>query len=313
MIHVRGKDMLLIEAHCHVWKKIHGRRLDTCSVTPLGCGRVAIGDKTIQFMPPEWEDCSCSIEVLQAYEKLLGFDKAVILQTPCYGEQYEYLNSILAKYPNKYATVGIPNPQDKDSYMQTAKLCLGEYGYKGLKFESPDIPFNMADPKNAFVFEEIMKYNRYFMLDLGWDDGPNDYPIDDLLTIAGRYPELKIILPHLGISRMWDPAEHKNYESLKKTLSILERNNNVWFDMSGIPMMVDSFDEYPYPTIGKVLLEVKKQGAIDRVMWGTDMPTVLKTSTYLQNLTMVTKHCDFLTDDEMENLLGKTAQKVWFA
>ncbi|MDO5111594.1 MAG: amidohydrolase family protein [Clostridia bacterium] len=312
MINVRGKDMMLIEAHCHVWTKIHGRRLDTCSVTPLGCGRVAIGEEEIQFMPPEWENCCCSIEVLQTYEKLLGFDKAVILQTPCYGEQYDYINSVIAKQPDRYATVGIPNPQDKASYIETAKLCLGEYGYKGLKFEAPDIPFDMVDPKNAFVFEEIMKYNAYFMMDLGWGDGPYDFPVEDLLTVAKRYPELKIVLPHLGISRMWDPKEHKNYESLKKTLSILELNQNVWFDMSGIPMMVDAFDEYPYPTIANVLREVKKLGAIDRVMWGTDMPTVLKTSTYLQNLTMVTKHCDFLTDDEMENLLGKTAQKVWF-
>lgn len=312
MINVRGKDMLFIEAHAHVWNNIHGRRLDTCRVTPLGYGRVAIDEEEIQFMPPEWADCSCTIDVLQTYEKLLGFDKAVILQTPCYGEQYEYINSILAAHPGRYVSVGIPNPQDKESYLQTAKLCLGDYKYKGLKFEAPDIPFDMAAPENSFVYEEIMKYNAYFVLDLGWGDGPHDFPIEDFLTVAARYPDLKIILPHLGISRLWDPAEHKNYDSLKKTLSVLERNQNVWFDMSGINMMVDEFDEYPYPTIGNVLKEVQKQGAIDRVMWGTDMPTVLKTSTYKQNITMVTKHCDFLSDDEMENLLGKTAQKVWF-
>lgn len=312
MINVRGKDMMLIEAHCHVWTGIHGRRLDTCTVTPLGNGRVRIGEEETQFMPPEFTDCNCTIDVLKTYEKLLGFDKCVILQTPCYGEQYEYINSIIAENPDKYVTVGIPNPQDEASYKETAKLCLGEYKYKGLKFEAPDIPFDMTDSKNAFVFEEIMKYDSYFMMDLGWGNGPHDYPIDDMLTVAKRYPELKIILPHLGISRMWDINEHKNYDSLKKTLSILELNQNVWFDMSGIPMMVDEFDEYPYPTISKVMKVVKEEGAIDRVMWGTDMPTVLKTSTYKQNLTMITEHCDFLTDDEMENLLGKTAQKVWF-
>lgn len=312
MIHLRGKDMLLIEAHCHVWTSIHGRRLDTCSVTPLGCGRVAMGDEEIQFMPPEFKTCDCTFDVLQTYEKLLGFDKCVILQTPCYGEQCEYINDILAKYPGRYQTVGIANPQDKESYIQSAKLCLDDYKYKGLKFESPDIPFDMVDPKNAFVFEEILKRNAYFMLDLGWGDGPNDFPIDELLVVAARYPDLKIILPHLGISRMWDPKEHVNFDSLKKTLSILERNQNVWFDLSGIPMMVDAFDEYPYPTIGNILKVVKAEGAIDRVMWGTDMPTVLKTSTYRQNLTMITGHCDFLSDDEMENIVGKTAQKVWF-
>jgi len=312
MINVRGKDMMLIEAHCHVWDRIHGRRLDTLSVKPLGYGKVALNEEVIQFMPPEWADCTCRYEVLEAYEGLLGFDKAVILQTPCYGEQYDYINAIMAKHPGKYATVGIPNPQDETSYKETAKLCLGDYKYKGLKFEAPDIPYDMVAKENAFVYDEILKYDAYFVFDLGWGDGPHDFPIEDLLTVAKRYPKLKIILPHLGISRLWDPKEHKNYESLKKTLSILEHNENCWFDLSGIPMMVEAFDEYPYPTIAKVLKTVKAEGAIDRVMWGTDMPTVLKTSTYLQNLTMVTKHCEFLTDDEMENILGKTADKVWF-
>ena len=31
-------------------------------------------------------------------------------------------------------TVGIPNPQIKESYLDMAKLCLEQYGYKGLKF-----------------------------------------------------------------------------------------------------------------------------------------------------------------------------------
>ena len=45
MIHVRGKDMLFIEAHGHVWEKLHGRRFDTETVVPVGNGRVRIGDE----------------------------------------------------------------------------------------------------------------------------------------------------------------------------------------------------------------------------------------------------------------------------
>lgn len=304
--------MLLIEAHGHVWNNIHGRRFDTGTNTPIGFGKTLIAGEVEQFLPPEYADCRCPIEVLMGYGEQLGFEKAVLLQTPCYGEQYAYINDILKKYPGRFVTVGIPNPQIKEQYLADAKLCLGDYGYKGLKFEAPDIPFDMTAKENAFVYEEIMKYDAYFMMDMGWGRGPHDYPIDDMLEIARRYPELKIILPHLGISHLWDPAEHKNYDCLKKTLSILERNQNVWFDLSGLPIIVGEFDEYPYPTITNTLKVVKECGAIDRLMWGTDMPTVLKACTYKQHLDIVTKHCEFLTDDELENILGKTAQKVWF-
>lgn len=313
MIHVRGKDMLFIEAHGHVWEKIHGRRFDTEKVIPIGNGRVKIGEEEIQFLPPEMTDCSCRIEVMQTYEKLFGFDKVVLLQTPCYGEQYEYINDIIAKNPGRYVTVGIADPQDKESYLETAKLCLGRYKYKGLKFESPDIPFDMLAKENQFVFEEIMKYNAFFMVDLGWGDGPHDFPIDDLLEVAKRYPQMKIILPHMGVSRLWDPKEKGNLNSLKKTLSILNYNQNVYFDCSGIPMLATRAGEsYPWPLMTDVLKAAKEEGAIGRVMWGTDMPTVLVACTYKQHIDCVVDYCDFLTDEELENLLGRTADKVWF-
>ncbi len=313
MIHLRGKDMLFIEAHGHVWKKLHGRRFDTESLIPIGNGRVKIGDKEKQFLPPEIRDDIFPIEVMKTYEMIFGFDKVVLLQTPCYGEQYEYINSIIEKEPDRYVTVGIPNPQDKMSYLETAKLCLGQYKYKGLKFESPDIPFDMLAEENQFVFEEIIKYNAYFMLDLGWDDGPNDYPINDLLQIAKRYPTLKIILPHMGVSRLWDPEEAKSFNCLKKTLSILDLNENVYFDCSGIPMLATrAGQEYPWPEVTGALKVAKEMGAIDHVMWGTDVPTVLVACTYKQHIDCIVNYCDFLTDDEVENLMGKTADRVWF-
>ena len=54
------------------------------------------------------------------------------------------------------------------------------------------------------------------------------------------------------------------------------------------------------------------EGAIDRVMWGSDAPTVLVACTYQQHVDCIVNYCDFLTDDELENLLGRTANRVWF-
>ncbi len=132
MITLRGKEMLFIEAHTHVWDKLDGRRFNNRPHTPLSCGLTKTDDGEIhRFLPPEWNDLRSPFEIYQSYEKTLGFDKAVLLQTPCYGPQYEYVNAIMAKHPGKYASVGVPNPQDKKSYLETARLCLGEYKYKG--------------------------------------------------------------------------------------------------------------------------------------------------------------------------------------
>lgn len=98
MIHTRGKDMLFIEAHGHCWNELHGRRFDTKKLLPLDYGKVSIGGEEMQFVLPENRDSRVTFEVLEAYQNLLGFDKVVILQTPCYGEQYEYINDIIAKH-----------------------------------------------------------------------------------------------------------------------------------------------------------------------------------------------------------------------
>lgn len=313
MICIRGKEMLFIEAHGHTWKKLHGIRFNRQPLISLGDGRIKVGKEEMQFMPPEMRDNTFPIEVIQSYERLLGFDKVVLLQTPCYGEQYTYINEIIRNNPDKYVSIGIGTPENEEIYKETVRKCIGEYGYKGLKFESPDIPFDMLAKGKQFVFEELMKYDAYFMIDLGWGDGPDDFPIDQMLEVARRYPDLKIILPHMGVSRLWDPKEKVNLDSLKKTLSILEYNENVYFDCSGIPMLATrAGEEYPWPLMTDVLKTTKKMGAIDRVMWGSDAPTVLLACTYRQHVECITKHCDYLTDSELENLLGRTADKVWF-
>lgn len=315
MITIRGRQTLLVEAHAHVWDRLDGRRLDTKRHTPVSFGRTKTGEETNQFLPPEFADVRSPIETFELYMELLGIDKAVLLQNPCYGQQYDYVNEIMRRHPGKFASVGVPDPQNKESYLRTAKQCLaGGYGYKALKFEHPDIPFAMTAPENAFVFETLLEYGAYFMMDMGWGKGPHDYPIDDLAIIAKRYPDLTIVLPHFGVSRLWDENEHRTgYPSLKKTLDLLEVNGNIWFDTAGVNGLVNQFEEYPYPALGRILKVVGERGALNRVMWGSDYPSALRFSTYRQMRDALAVHCDFLSDDQMADILGRTAERVWFS
>ena len=62
MIHVRGKDMLFIEAHGHVWQKLHGIRFNYHKLQSIGYGMIKIGGEEYLFVPPEMKDNSCPIE-----------------------------------------------------------------------------------------------------------------------------------------------------------------------------------------------------------------------------------------------------------
>jgi predicted TIM-barrel fold metal-dependent hydrolase len=295
-----------------VWTNVHGVRRGALPFSAGKCGKLRAGEDETQFMAPEFVDSTLRIEVIRGYQEILNIDKAVLLQNPCYGEQFEYVNRIRDEYPGVYASTGTADPNDRDAYIATARLCIEEYKYKGMKFELPDIPVDLILPSNAYIYETLIDLNGYFVIDMGWGDGSNDYRIDDMIEIAKRYPELKIIMPHLGISRLWDPVQRGGFDALKKTLSILEHSENVWFDIAALPLLVGAFEEYPYPTQGDALKVVKESGAIGRVMWGTDFPSGSHLCTYRDRLLSFVHHSGFLTDDEREDILGRTALNVWF-
>ena len=48
----------------------------------------------------------------------------------------------------------------------------------------------------------------------------------------------------------------------------------------------------------------------ERLMWGTDIPMVMRYWTYRQNITFIRDYCDFLTSEEMDAILGGTTKRL---
>jgi len=312
MVKIRGKDMLVIEAHAHVWKKFGGQRLGKFKQEALKYGKVKQGDEIFHLLTPEYEDCSVKIEVYEEYMEYLGIDKAVILQNPCYGDQREYLRDIINRSPGKFVTIGMLDPRKKDTVKSEIDTLMKNFNCSGIKIEIPDVPFIMDDHEYDFLWKKIMDNDGIAVIDLGWGDGPYDFNIDRLRNVIKKYPDIKMVLPHLGVSRLWDLNQKYPYESLQKTLSLLEINkDNLWFDFGGI-QFYNWDDEYPFYRSLDILKTVKETCGMEKVMWGTDYPTVLKQGSYRQALDIVLKHCDFFSDEDMENVLGRNATKIYF-
>lgn len=312
MIKVGGKDMLVVESHAHVWEEFKGQRFGDCSLIPVSYGKVTQGNEVIQLLPPEYADLSVKLEILMGYMDYCGVDKAVILQNPCYGDQREYVRDIVRKYPGKFVGIGMIDPRDKENVGKEIDILIKEFDCKGVKMEIPDVPFIMDDPEYDFMWEKIIENDAIAAIDLGWGDGPYDFNIDRLRNVMNKYPNMKTVLCHLGVSRLWDLNQKYPFEKLQQTLSLLDINkDNLWFDLSGITFY-DYHDEYPFPRGQSILKAVKESVGMDRIMWGSDFPTAIKISTYKQCLDIVVKHCDFLTEKELEMVLGLNAMKIYF-
>ena len=78
-----------------------------------------------------------------------------------------------------------------------------------------------------------------------------------------------------------------------------------FFDISNLVAMESDFSR-----IHSFLKDAKAAVGADHMMWGTDLPGVLKTYSYKQLMELVTKSGAF-TDDELKLVMGKNAQKVY--
>ena len=64
------------------------------------------------------------------------------------------------------------------------------------------------------------------------------------------------------------------------------------------------------PQVRPAIEECVKRIGADRIMWGTDMPIVSRFWTYRQNIDFIREHCDFLTKEELDAILGGTTARL---
>ena len=214
----------------------------------------------------------------------------------------------------RFVGIGMFDPREKDNIEKEIDILVKEYNFKGIKMEIPDTPFIMDDPEYNRIWEKVIENDCLVVIDLGWGKGPYCYDsnIDRLRNVLKRYPDIKMVLPHFGVSSLWDQDQKYPFPKLQNTLSLLDINkDNLWFDSSAIAEF-DIDGEYPYKRSQEIVKSVKETCGMDKIMWGTDFPTHIKYSTYKQYLDFIIRHCDFLNDKELEMVLGTNAMKVYF-
>jgi predicted TIM-barrel fold metal-dependent hydrolase len=68
--------------------------------------------------------------------------------------------------------------------------------------------------------------------------------------------------------------------------------------------------EYPWREAVPTIKECVQRVGADRLIWGTDLPMVARFCTYRQTLDQYRAHCDFLSESELQDIIGGTAARV---
>ena len=299
--------MRLLDAHCHVFEYLSSYRGEG-EIRAIGGGKARWANgQIVSMIPPELGDKGFETETLVKFLKEKGVEKAVLLQGSFYGFHNEYVAEAMQNYPDMFLGAATFDPFASCADQIYERL-THELGFRVIKFETSTGGGLMSIHKTYDLFEvfdpiveKIEKNGQVLVLDIGSPRMTSFQP-EAVAKLAKKYPKVHMIICHLLAPTL------KDEEDLKDALKILSAEN-IWFDLAAVPFNVKP-EVYPYPTGQKYIAMAKEIVGADKLIWGTDVPSVLVHDTYEDLLHFVTESGIF-TEKELEGVVYDNAIEAY--
>lgn len=134
---------------------------------------------------------------------------------------------------------------------------------------------------------------------------PNCLPALDRMCV--RFPETPVVIDHfarIGVDGQFRETDLDN-------LCRLARHRNVHVKVSAFSAL--GAKKAPYLDLAQMIRQVLGAFGPERLMWATDGPwQMMNGHNYRDSIDLIRTRLDFLTDNDRQWLLRKTAEKVFF-
>ena len=280
-----------------------------------GYGRIAVGGEETQLLPPYNEKTVFTPEMLIANMDWAGVDKAVLLQGPFYGECNSYVLEALNRYPDRLVGAAYFDPWETE-IRQDFESLVALSGFRVVKLECseptglcglhPDARLDMSEI--AWLWNELEQRGLVLTLDLG-AIGSRSYQTGAVRAIAENHPNLRIVIAHLGQPNPSAEAKAERWNLWQEQID-LGQLPNVWFDTAALPAYLPD-EDFPYPTAARYLYLALERIGPSKILWGTDLPGLLRHLNYPQLLRLAKLHTQSLFPDEQAMILGENAMRVY--
>ena len=281
----------------------------------MGYGRITVGGWPTQLLPPYNSETIFTPEMLISNMEWVGVAKAVLLQGPFYGECNSYVLDALNRYPDRLVGAAYFDPWAPDS-RQEFETVIASSKFRVVKLECseatglcglhPNARLDM--PEIAWLWDSLERRGLVLTLDLG-AIGSRSYQTDAVRTIAEVHPDLRIVIAHLGQPNPSAEADAELW-SLWWDQIDLGLLPNVWFDTAALPAYLPD-EDFPYPTAERYLHLALERIGPSKILWGTDLPGLLRHLNYPQLVRLAELHTQSLSPTEQAMILGKNAMRVY--
>lgn len=196
-----------------------------------------------------------SLEVLQEMHAVMGFSRAVLVQTAAHGYDHAAVLDALARFPDRYRGVALLAP-DADAEEVAG---LDAAGFCGVRVHFAP---HLGMPPSADALQRLCDLIGPY----GWHLEVHTMGTG-ILDFAGHYPQLplRVVLDHMARFPMpvdRSPVEHR------VLLDLLDEDD-VWVKLSGADRVSR---ELPSMSDGLALARSLFEHRPDRCVWGSDFP-----------------------------------------
>ena len=252
---------MIVDSHLHIWDRLDGRIGNQLPVKPLGGGMIRVGGRQLLGMPAYMVDCQARAEYIVSEFNAAGVDMGVVVQDYMDGVQNDYLQEVLAVFPNRFFAHALPNYWNPDHVAQEAED-LFRQGFRGLKLPADHLlgKIRLDDPRLMQIWEIMEESEHVLAVDLS--EGQEQ--VDEMENLLTSFPKLRVALGHFGmVSRGGWPGQ-----------LLLARHENMYLETGGIIWLYRQ-EGYPFPNALKAICTARQEVGIEKLMWGSDWPRTM--------------------------------------
>jgi L-fuconolactonase len=210
----------------------------------------------------------------------------------------EFVAAICRKGPDRFvmlSEIPLSSPQRNDLLART----IQDWQAQGFRYFVPpgETPAAWATPDG--FWETANRARLCVALNLA------PHQAAGLGPLVRRYRDLRWLLDHMG-----RPRPDMSADEYQPVLD-LAAYPTVFVKLSGFYAFTARSAEYPYRDLQRFIVQLRNAFGAHRLLWGSDAPPVLDSSSYEQSFTCLTRHRGELTEDDLMWILGQTARKLF--
>ena len=285
---MQKRNRPLIDAHVHVWTSNTARY-------PLATP-YTVKDMVPSVFTPEDLFSHCHLERV---------GRVTLIQMYFYRYNNSYMLDSIARFPDVFRGVAVidETASNAPALMRT----MAEKGVRGFRLfalEKPAEKFFASDGMHR-MWQAGAKQNLSMCVLIN----PEDLPIVD--GLCTRYPDTPVVVDHFARIGMKGPIRNEDLDALCR----LARFKRVHVKVSAFYALGKK--RPPYLDLASMIRRVRDAFGAERLMWASDCPfqvdLIRHDHNYHDSISLIRDRLDFLTPDDREWMLRKTAEKVFFS